>query len=75
MYFTKQVAITHRNTVNSHLIYMKFAFAPICIVSSGTVFFHKVNMTCEIELQFNCNHKDVPTILKIDIGLFKNCAI
>ena len=75
MYFSKKVVVTHRNTVNSHLIYMKFASAHVCIVSSERVFFHKGNMTCESELQFNCNHKDVPTILKIDIGLFKNCAI
>ena len=54
---------------------MKFDSAHVCIVSSERVFFHKGNMICESELQFNCNHKDVPTILKIDIGLFKNCAI
>ena len=75
MYFTTKVAVTHRNTIISHLIYMKFAFAPLCVVSSGRLFFHKGNMTCESELQFNCNHNDVPTIVKIDIGLFKNCAI
>ena len=75
MYFTKKVAVTHRNTVISHLIYMKFALAPVCVVSSGRLSFHKGNMTCESELQFNCNRNNVPTISKIDIGLFKNCAI
>ena len=75
MYFTKKVAVTYRNTVISHFIYMRFAFAPVGIVSSGRLFFHKGNMVCESELQFNCNHNDVPTKLKINIGLFKNCAI
>ena len=54
---------------------MKFDSAHVCIVSSERVFFRKGNMICESELQFNCNHKDVPTILKIDVGLFKNCNL
>ena len=75
MYFTKKVAVTQKNTVISHLIYMKFAFPPVCIVSNGRLFFRKRNMTCESELRFNCNYNDVPTILKTEIGLFKNYAI
>ena len=72
----KKVAVTHRNTVISHLIYMKFSFASVCVVSSGRLFFHKGNIDLrESELQFNCDHNDVPTILKIDIGLAKNCVI
>ena len=51
MYFTKKVAVTQRNTIISHLIYVKFAFAPVCFVSSGRLFFHKGNMTCKSELQ------------------------
>ena len=27
----EQSVVTHRNTVISHLIYLKFAFAPVCI--------------------------------------------
>ena len=48
-YFIEQVAVTHRNTVITHLIYLKFAFAPVCIVSSGRLFVHEGNMT-----RFSC---------------------
>ena len=65
-FFTKQVAVTHRNTVISHLIYFKFAFTAVCIAWSGRLFVHKGNMTCISELQFSCNHNYVTTILKID---------
>ena len=62
----------HRNTVISHLIYLKFAFAPVCIASSGRLFVHKGNMTCVSKLQFSCNHNYVATILKIDYKNFQN---
>ena len=71
-YCTKQVAVTHRNTVTSHLIYLKFAFAPVCIVSNGRLFVHKENMACVSELQFSCNHNYVATKLKIDYSTFQN---
>ena len=71
-YFTKQVAVTHRNTVISLLIYLEFAFAPVCIVSTGRLFVHKGNMACVSELQFSCNHNYVATILKIDYRTFQN---
>ena len=32
-FFTKQVAVTLKNTVISHLIYLKFAFAPVCSIA------------------------------------------
>ena len=51
MYFTKKVAVTHRNTVISHLIYMKFAFTPVCVVSSGRLFFHKGDILARV----SCN--------------------
>ena len=51
---------------------MKFASAPVCIVSSGRLFVHKGNMTCVSELQFSCNHNYVDTILKIDYRTFQN---
>ena len=71
-FFTKQVVVTHRNTVISHLIYLKFAFAAVCIAWSGRLFVHKGNMTCMSELQFSCNHNYVATILKIDYRTFQN---
>ena len=71
-YFTKQVAVTHRNTVISLLIYLEFAFAPVCIVSTGKLFVHKGNMASVSELQFSCNHNYVATILKIDCKTFQN---
>ena len=71
-YFTKQVAVTHRNTVFSRLIYLKFAFTAVCIVSNGRLFVHKGNMACVSELQFNCNHNYVVTILKIDYRTLQN---
>ena len=71
-YFTKQVLVTLRNTVILHLIYLKFAFALVCIVSSGRLFIHKRNMTCVSELQFSCNRNYVATILKIDYRTFQN---
>ena len=72
MYFTKQVEVTHRNTFISHLIYLEFALAPACIVSSGKLFVHKGNMTCLSELQLSCNHNFVATIVKIDYRNFQN---
>ena len=72
MFFTKQVAVTHRNTVISHLIYLKFAFAHVCIAWSRRLFVHKGNMTCMSKLQFSCNHNYVATILKIDYMAFQN---
>ena len=71
-FFTKQVAVTHRNTVISHLIYFKFTFAPVCIAWSGRLFVHKRNMVCVSELQFSCNHNYVATVLKIDYRTFQN---
>ena len=71
-FFTKQVAVTHRNTVISHLIYFKFTFAPVYIAWSGRLFVHKGNKTCMSELQFSCNHNYVTTILKIDCRTFQN---
>ena len=72
-YFTKQVAVTHRNTVISHIIYFKFALAPVCIVSIGRLFVHKGNMACMSELEFSCDDNYVVTILKIDYrGTFQN---
>ena len=71
-YFTKQVAMTHRNTVITHLIYLKFSFTPVCIVSSGRLFLQKENMTCLSEFQFSYNHNYVATIFKIDYRTFQN---
>ena len=71
-YFTKQVVVTHRNTVITHLIYLKFSFTPVCIVPSGRRFVQKGNMTCVSELKFSCNHNYVATILKIDYRTFQN---
>ena len=62
----------HKNTVISHMIYLKLAFAPVCIVSSGRLFVHKGNMACVGELQFSCNHNYVTAILKIDYRTFQN---
>ena len=66
----EQSVVTHRNTVISHLIYLKFAFAPVCIVSSGRLFVHKGKITCASELQFSCNHKYIVAILKSDYRTF-----
>ena len=71
-FFTKEVAVAHRNTVILHLIYLKFAFAPVRIAWSGRLFLHKRNMTCVSELKFSCNHNYVATILKIDYRTFQN---
>ena len=71
-YFAKLVAVAHRNTVISHLIYLKFALVLVCIVSSGRLFFHAGSMTCVSGLHFNCNHNYLPTILKIDYRNFQN---
>ena len=51
---------------------MKFAFAPVCIVSCGRLFIHQGNMTCVSELQFSRNHNYFATILKIDYRTFQN---
>ena len=71
-YFTEQVAVTHRNSVISHPIYLKFAFAPVCIVSCGRFFVHEGNMTCVSEQQFSRNDCYFATIMKIDYRIFQN---
>ena len=74
IYFSKKVAVTHRNTIISHLVYMKFVLPPVCVVSMGRLSFHKGNMICKTELQFNCNHTDLKLCdlsLEYCYGLFQ----
>ena len=71
-YFTKQVAVTHRNTVISHIIYFKFALARVCIVSIGRLFVHKGNMACVSELQFRGTFQNLFNLgLEYCYGLFQ----
>ena len=71
-YFTKQITVTHRNTFISHIIYLEFAFTPVCIVSDRRLFVHKGNLSCMSELRFSRNHNYVTAILKIDYRAFQN---
>ena len=67
MFFTKHVPVAHRNTVISHLIYLKFAFTPVCIAWSGRLLVHKRNLVLITTKS--------PLYWKLIIGLFKICLI
>ena len=56
------------------MIYLEFAFTPVCIVSDRRLFVHKGNLSCMSELQFSRYHNYVTAILKTDYRTFQNLS-
>ena len=54
------------------MIYLEFAFTPVCIVSDRRLFVLKGNLSCKSELQFSRSHNYVTAILKTDYRAFEN---
>ena len=72
--FTKQVAVTHRNTVISHLIYLKFAFAPFVLFQVEGYSSIKEIWLALVSCNLIVITTTAPQCWRLIIGLFKTSS-